>query len=74
MNEFVSYLNSMNNAGSDTAAALAEAQVLNEYYSQIKIDRKLGQFITDRIRSGEKTYIFLPDMPETAKPAFWCRF
>lgn len=59
MNEFVSYLNSMNNAGSDTAAALAEAQVLNEYYSQIKIDRKLGQFITDRIHSGEKDVYIL---------------
>lgn len=59
MNEFVSYLNSMNNAGSDTAAALAEAQVLNEYYSQIKIDRKLGQYISDRIRSGEKDVYIL---------------
>ena len=59
MNTFVSYLNSMNNAGSDTAAALAEAQVLNDYYSQIKIDRKLGQYITDRIRSGEKDVYIL---------------
>lgn len=59
MNTFVSYLNSMNNAGSDTAAALAEAQVLNEYYSQIKIDRKLGQYIADRIRSGEKDVYIL---------------
>ncbi len=59
MNTFVSYLNSMNNAGSDTAAALAEAQVLNEYYSQIKIERKLGRYISDTISSGEKNVYIL---------------
>ena len=58
-NTFVSYLNSMNNAGSDTVAALAEAQVLNKYYSQIKIERKLGRYISDRIRSGEKDVYIL---------------
>lgn len=58
-NSFVSYLNSMNNAGSDTAAALAESQVLNEYYSRIKIERKLGRYISDRIRSGEKNVFIL---------------
>ena len=58
-NTFVSYLNSMNNAGSDTAAALAESQVLSEYYSRIKIERKLGQYISDRIRSGEKKVFIL---------------
>lgn len=58
-NTFVSYLNSMNNAGSDTVAALAEAQVLNKYYSQIKIERKLGRYISDRIRAGEKNVFIL---------------
>ena len=58
-NTFVSYLNSMNNAGSDTVSALAEAQVLNKYYSQIKIERKLGRYISDRIRSGEKEVYIL---------------
>lgn len=52
-NDFVSYLNSMNNAGSDTAAALAEMQVKSDYYDKIKIQRKLGTYIVDSIRNGE---------------------
>ena len=42
MNAFVDYLNSMNNASGDTAAALAESQVLSEFYKKIQIKRKLG--------------------------------
>ena len=41
MNAFVDYLNSMNNASGDTAAALAESQVLSEFYEKIQIKRKL---------------------------------
>ena len=47
MNDFVYYLNSTNNAGSDTTGSLAEAQVKSEYYDKIKIDRKLGFYITE---------------------------
>ena len=57
-NRFVNYLNSMNNASGDNINALAEAQVTNEYYSSIRVDRKLGKFINNKITSGEhKTYI-----------------
>ena len=57
-NRFVNYLNSMNNASGDNINALAEAQVTNEYYSSIRVDRKLGKFIKNKITSGEhKTYI-----------------
>ena len=57
-NEFVNYLNSMNNASGDNINALAEAQVTNRYYSSIRVDRKLGKFIKNKITSGEhKTYI-----------------
>ena len=57
-NEFISYLNSMNNASGDNINALAEAQVTNKYYSSIRVDRKLGKFIQNKITNGEKkTYI-----------------
>lgn len=57
-NEFINYLNSMNNASGDNINALAEAQVTNKYYSNIRVDRKLGRFIQNKIASGEKnTYI-----------------
>ena len=52
-NYFVDYLNAMNNAGSNTIAALAESQVLSEYYEKIHIERVLGKRIAEQIRSGE---------------------
>ena len=51
-NYFVDYLNSMNNSGSNTVAALAEAQVLSPYYDRIRIDRCLGKHIADKISDG----------------------
>lgn len=59
MNAFVDYLNSMNNASGDTAAALAESQVLSEFYEKIQIKRKLGTYLANRIQSGEKLSIVL---------------
>jgi len=57
-NQFVNYLNSMNNAASNTINALAESQVKNPYFMQIKVERKLGKYIADSIRSGNNsTYI-----------------
>ncbi|WP_195244856.1 hypothetical protein [Clostridium celatum] len=57
-NEFINYLNSMNNANGDNINALAEAQVTNKYYSSIRVDRKLGKFIQNKISNGEhKSYI-----------------
>ncbi|MGL4450099.1 MAG: hypothetical protein ACRCTZ_02770 [Sarcina sp.] len=52
-NGFVGYLNSMNNASSDNINALAESQVSNEFYKSIMVERKLGSFITDKIKAGE---------------------
>ena len=52
-NKFVGYLNSMNNASSDNINALAESQVSNEFYKSIMVERKLGSFITDKIKNGE---------------------
>ena len=59
MNGFVDYLNSMNNANSDTAEALAESQVLSAYYEKIQIKRKLGSYIADRIRNHENIMVVL---------------
>lgn len=59
MNKFVDYLNSMNNASSNTIAALAEAQVLSPFYKEIQIERRLGTYIADRIRSDEKLTVVL---------------
>lgn len=57
-NEFIKYLNSMNNASGDNINALAESQVTNKYYNNIRVDRKLGKFIQNKITSGEyKTFI-----------------
>lgn len=56
--EFIKYLNSMNNASGDNINALAESQVTNKYYNSIRVDRKLGKFIENKIINGEhKSYI-----------------
>ncbi len=59
MNNFVDYLNSMNNANSNTIAALAESQVLSPFYKKIQIERRLGTYIAERIRSNEKITVVL---------------
>lgn len=51
-NAFVDYLNYMNNAGSDTAGALAEYQATNPFYEKIRIERTLGTNITNTIRAN----------------------
>lgn len=48
-NDFIEYLNSMNNANSSNKNALAESQVLSKYYDKIKIDRKLGEVLYERL-------------------------
>ena len=59
MNSFVDYLNSMNNASSDTIAALAESQVNSPYFKKIQIERNLGKYLSGRIRSGENLAVVL---------------
>lgn len=58
-NPFVDYLNSMNNSGSNTVAALAESQVLSPYYDKIKIERCLSKYIVKKISDGNKHTIVL---------------
>lgn len=59
INHFVDYLNSMNNSGSNTVAALAEAQVLSPYYDKIKVERCLGNYLSDIISDGNGHAIVL---------------
>ena len=44
-NEFINYLNTMNNANSGNNNALAESQILNDYYEKIRVNRKIGDEI-----------------------------
>lgn len=43
----------MNNANSNTINALAESQVTNEYYNHIRVDRRLGDYISESIISKQ---------------------
>ena len=52
MNDFINYLNATNNVGGNTVGSLAEAQVKTEYYNSIKVDRRLGDYIAECIKSG----------------------
>lgn len=58
-NGFIDYLNSMNNASSANENALAESQVLSEYYSKIKVEREVGNQIYERLFSGEPRSVIL---------------
>ena len=52
MNEFINYLNSTNNVGGNSTGSLAESQVKSSFYDSVKVDRRLGKYITDCISSG----------------------
>ncbi|MBQ1735104.1 MAG: hypothetical protein II038_09510 [Lachnospiraceae bacterium] len=54
MNDFVAYLNSVNNIGGNSSGSLAETQVKSKYFDMVKIDRKLGEFISKSV--SEKDY------------------
>lgn len=54
MNKFIDYLNSLNNASGSNENALAESQVLNEYYNEIVVERKVAKYIFELL--FEKNY------------------
>lgn len=58
-NDFIEYLNSMNNANSSNKNALAESQVLSKYYDDIKIDRKLGEVLYNKLFDDKATAVIL---------------
>ena len=53
MNEFINYLNSTNNVGGNSTGSLAESQVKSKYYDSVKVDRKLGTYITNCVVAGD---------------------
>ena len=58
MNSFIDYLNSTNNSGGNTAGSLAEFQVKSQYFAAVRVDRKIGSYITKEIKNGNhKAYI-----------------
>lgn len=53
MNGFVDYLNSTNNVGGNSTGSLAETQVKSQYFDLVKVDRKLGTFISNTVKSKD---------------------
>lgn len=53
MNAFVDYLNSTNNVGGNSTGSLAETQVKSKYFDHVKVDRKLGTFISDTVKNKD---------------------
>ena len=53
MNGFVPYLNSTNNVGGNSTGSLAESQVKSPFFNQVKVDRKLGTYISDSVRGRD---------------------
>ncbi|PGL72617.1 hypothetical protein [Bacillus sp. AFS055030] len=51
-NNFITYLNSLNNASGSNENAIAEAQVTNPYYEQIRVERNIGKYLTKEIESS----------------------
>jgi hypothetical protein len=49
-NEYVLYLNSLNNANSSNENALAESQVTNPFYEKIKVERNIGKYLAEKLR------------------------
>ncbi len=58
-NAFVDYLNTMNNASSNNENALAEAQILNDYYEKIRVEREIGKYIYQKLFENEPAAIIL---------------
>lgn len=57
-NKFVEYLNSMNNVDGHSANALAESQINNDFYKEIKVERNIAEYIKKSIElNEEKTFI-----------------
>lgn len=54
MNGFIKYLNSMNSAKSESMNALAESQLMSNYYSKIEVKRDISKKITEYLMNKDK--------------------
>lgn len=59
INPFIEYLNTLNNATSSNENALAESQVLNEFYEKVMVDRNIGVKLTEMITEQNPQTIIL---------------
>lgn len=53
MNGFVDYLNSTNNVGGNSTGSLAESQVKSSYFDMVKVDRRLGSYISQTVQTND---------------------
>lgn len=51
-NPYIEYLQSMNNANSTNDNAIAESQITNPFYDQIRIERELGAYLINIIKEN----------------------
>ncbi|MFB5089186.1 hypothetical protein PGC35_18665 [Psychrobacillus sp. PGGUH221] len=56
-NNFITYLNTMNNANSSNENAIAESQITNPYYESIRVERKIGQFLIECMKEKPVTIL-----------------
>lgn len=57
VNNYIKYLNSLNNANSSNENAIAESQISNPYYEKIRVDRNIGQYIIQKIKHSPNVVI-----------------
>lgn len=56
-NDFVAYLNSMNNANSSNENAIAESQITNPFYDKIRVERNIGNYLIAKIKEKPTTIL-----------------
>lgn len=56
-NDFIAYLNSMNNANSSNENAIAESQITNPYYEKIRVERNIGNYLIKKIKEKPTTIV-----------------
>jgi hypothetical protein len=56
-NDYIIYLNSMNNANSSNENAIAESQITNSYYEKIRVERNIGDYLIQKISERPTTVI-----------------
>lgn len=56
-NDFIAYLNSMNNANSSNENAIAESQITNPFYEKIRVERNIGNYLIEKIKEKPTTIL-----------------
>jgi len=56
-NDFIGYLNSMNNANSSNENSIAESQITNPFYDKIRVKRNIGNYLIEKIKEKPTTIL-----------------